>query len=762
MRRVASVLLTTAVLTACADDIASPPLEMSRAATVANTVGGPTLQGAVAGEPLAGQGWFSGATCPAGLFKLFAIEGTDLYTGTIINPGPTSVWNADLWNIALANGTKTMTILGTPGGPGGRTAFPARLDVYIDGASHAPMTVWTSDGAASAVAMATAKQLRVTGFSWANPSPAVNRVGPCAANQSLGGNDIAGNFSVEVADAITDDFSGASLDATKWQVVTSGIPQGSASFTQSGGVIDLRNRAHLNSVTRFDPTATGGLRVAGEWTVAGAGDDFIQILTRSNGTPGGGFGETQTGIVFLAFTSHVGEAPNLMTIGGAGVGSVASTGSLVISPNVTYLFDVVDNGTSLRFTLTRKDDPSKSRTVSAPVTSYVGDGRVVFHNRELCCGGHHVARLDNVSIAGTAINHAPTAVITGPASLEEGQSGTYSAASSTDIDGDVLTFSWDADDDGVFEHSGGSLVASFPDDGTYEIALRATDPAGASHTTTLSVTVANANPAIAALTAVSMTPGVAGAVYSASGAFTDVAADTHTGTVDYGDGTGVQSLTLGAGNTFSLSHVYSVPAGARTVTVRITDDDGGVGERSFAANVPNMAPVANAGGPYGPVIVGESITLNGSGSDRNGDAITFSWDLNGDGTADATGATPSVSFATAGSHTITLTASDGGGMTGTATATVTVQTAAQAAEELTNTIDALVAGGQLSNGDATALNASLDAAAQSLANGNTTAADNQLNAFINKVNAQRGKKLTSAQADQLIAAANRIRAHAGG
>ncbi len=59
------------------------------------------------------------------------------------------------------------------------------------------------------------------------------------------------------------------------------------------------------------------------------------------------------------------------------------------------------------------------------------------------------------------------------------------------------------------------------------------------------------------------------------GSFTDPGADAPwTGTVDYGDGTGVQTLAVDSNNkTFNLSHTYG-HAGTYTVTVTIKDKDG--------------------------------------------------------------------------------------------------------------------------------------------------------------------------------------------
>jgi hypothetical protein len=71
-------------------------------------------------------------------------------------------------------------------------------------------------------------------------------------------------------------------------------------------------------------------------------------------------------------------------------------------------------------------------------------------------------------------------------------------------------------------------------------------------------------------------------LFSGTGSFSDndLAADTFTATVNYGDGTGTQPLAL-SGSRFTLSHNYpALPLlKAYTVTVTITDDDGvqGVG-----------------------------------------------------------------------------------------------------------------------------------------------------------------------------------------
>jgi hypothetical protein len=73
----------------------------------------------------------------------------------------------------------------------------------------------------------------------------------------------------------------------------------------------------------------------------------------------------------------------------------------------------------------------------------------------------------------------------------------------------------------------------------------------------------------------------------------------------------------------------------------------------------------------------------------------------------------------------------------------------------------LIAGFGLPAGTANSLLAKVNAAQASLAAGNTTAACNELGALINEASAQSGKKLPSAEAAAIIAAAEAIRTALG-
>jgi chitodextrinase len=167
----------------------------------------------------------------------------------------------------------------------------------------------------------------------------------------------------------------------------------------------------------------------------------------------------------------------------------------------------------------------------------------------------------------------------------------------------------------------------------------------------------------------------------------------------------------------------------------------------------NAHPTADAGANQ-VVLVDEVITFDGSASsDPDGTVIGWLWDF-GDG-ASGSGITVTHKYAGGGPFTITLTVTDDVGATGTDTAVVIVQTLSQAIGALS----ALVADYNIKAGIANSLDAKLQNVLAALAAANAGQrqdAANRLLAFINAVEAQRGKELNNAQADALEAFGTRI------
>ncbi len=113
----------------------------------------------------------------------------------------------------------------------------------------------------------------------------------------------------------------------------------------------------------------------------------------------------------------------------------------------------------------------------------------------------------------------------------------------------------------------------------YVISVTVTDDDGASDTDQTTVTVENVPPEIVEIS--SSAPGVGDAAegeeVTVSGSFTDVGIlDTHTAVIDWGDGTSSSATIdeMDGSGTFSGSHAYEY-GGVYTVTVTLTDDDGG-------------------------------------------------------------------------------------------------------------------------------------------------------------------------------------------
>jgi hypothetical protein len=85
-------------------------------------------------------------------------------------------------------------------------------------------------------------------------------------------------------------------------------------------------------------------------------------------------------------------------------------------------------------------------------------------------------------------------------------------------------------------------------------------------------------------------------------------------------------------------------------------------------------PTVGAGGPYS-VVEGTSVTLNATGSDVNGNSLTYAWDLDNNGSFETAGQSVNFSAATftaPSSYTVKVQGTDVGGLTSVSQTTVNV------------------------------------------------------------------------------------------
>ena len=224
-----------------------------------------------------------------------------------------------------------------------------------------------------------------------------------------------------------------------------------------------------------------------------------------------------------------------------------------------------------------------------------------------------------------AVQHPPVAHAGGPYTVEAGSPLTLDGTGSSDPDGEPLLYAWDFDHDGAFDDATGATpTATFPRPGTFPVAVQVSDGV-LTQTATTTVTVLNVVPV---LSLPPLAPVAVGTPLAQTGTVVDPGDNTWTATVDYGDGSGPQPLTLASDQSFVLAHTYTVP-GTYTVTVTVQDNYGGVGQVTGTVRVfqPNRAPLARVSGPSS-VAEGILATLDGSASsDPDGDPLTYTWTL---------------------------------------------------------------------------------------------------------------------------------------
>ncbi|WP_272473957.1 LamG-like jellyroll fold domain-containing protein [Baekduia alba] len=151
-----------------------------------------------------------------------------------------------------------------------------------------------------------------------------------------------------------------------------------------------------------------------------------------------------------------------------------------------------------------------------PVDLEVGPGGALYY---VSVGSGKIHRIQAVNANQAPVAHAIANPLQGAAPLTVNLDGT----TSTDPNGDALTYAWDLDNDGAYDDSTAAKPSTtFTNEGAHLVRLKVTDPGGLTSTDTITITVGSAPTATIATPAAGLTRAVGESI-----AFSGSAVDGH-------------------------------------------------------------------------------------------------------------------------------------------------------------------------------------------------------------------------------------------
>lgn len=248
--------------------------------------------------------------------------------------------------------------------------------------------------------------------------------------------------------------------------------------------------------------------------------------------------------------------------------------------------------------------------------------------------------------------YSPTAPLTG-------ESATFNATASYDLDGQILSYLWDFGDGNT--GTGNITTHSYVDNGTYTITLTVTDNDGLNDTALDTILVQNRPPVAQFTESAEIVDTNVVIHFNASDSY-DLDGSIVSYLWDFDEGTNATGMTA--------THSYS-NNGTYVVTLTVTDDDGATASANAIKTVLNRPPVANFTESAETVYTNDLITFNATNSyDSDGSVVSYFWDF-GDGT-NTTGMVVDHAYLDNGNYTVTLSVTDNDGATASVNATKTV------------------------------------------------------------------------------------------
>lgn len=251
-----------------------------------------------------------------------------------------------------------------------------------------------------------------------------------------------------------------------------------------------------------------------------------------------------------------------------------------------------------------------------------------------------------------------------PTYPEVGELVTFDASGSYDLDGYIVSYTWDFGDGNITTTSNPIITHEYTSYGDYSVKLTVADDDGLTDDETATIHVSQ-HP-VAAFTFFPPDPLVHELVTFDASASTPDGGEIVAYTWDFGDG------NITTTNNPIITHAYST-YGTFTVTLNVTDSEGKWDTASKQITV-EKAPLADFWWtPYYPQR-GETVTFDASASTPDGgEIVSYAWDF-GDGTPIVEESDPVTThvYAAAGDYIVTLNVTDSEGRWDTETKTVTV------------------------------------------------------------------------------------------